>query len=131
MQTVLAQTREILLAAVAFEAERRALPMQPHDGLRTATQFAETSAAALESYADDLTGRPEAVRTPTLVLAAAIAQARSANETTPKVAPLPALSDARARVVARAAILAEQISTLPHWGVALSAPAFPTEASQA
>ena len=116
MQAVLAQTREILLASVAFEAERRALPEQPPEGPHIATRFAETTAASLEAYADDLTARPESVRTPALVLPAG---------------SLPTASDAQARVVARAAKLAQQVSTLPQWGVASTAPAFPTEASQA
>ncbi|MCP3725139.1 FUSC family protein [Paraburkholderia sp. CNPSo 3272] len=125
MQAVLAQTREILLASVAFEAERRALPELPPEGPRNATRFAETTAASLEAYADDLTARPESVRTPTL------APPSAAKEPTATEATLQATSDAQARVVARAAKLAEQVSTLPHWGVASTAPAFPTEASQA
>ncbi|MEX3929338.1 FUSC family protein [Paraburkholderia sp. BR10936] len=115
MQAVLAQTREILLASDAFEAEWRALPIQTPDSLGTTTQFGETSAASLEGYADDLTARPGSVRAPALVVPAPIAEPHSADE----------------RIVAGATKLAAQISTLPHWGVASSDRAFTTHASQA
>ncbi|WP_321932084.1 FUSC family protein [Paraburkholderia guartelaensis] len=61
VQTMLAQIREILLAADAFEAERRAQPIGESRADRDAMIWAETASVSLEGYASDLTEYPEAV----------------------------------------------------------------------
>ncbi|REG52137.1 multidrug resistance protein MdtO [Paraburkholderia sp. BL6669N2] len=128
VQTMLAQTREILLAAHAFDAERRAQPVKAPGADRAAAIFGERAGASLECYALDLTERPEAVRAPTPVppdspaTSWRVDQAASRTETA---------QVAYERLIVRAKHLIEQVSTLPGWSVASADTTFITRASQA
>jgi multidrug resistance protein MdtO len=128
VQTMLAQTREILLAADAFDAERWAQPVQASEAQRAAAMFGETAGASLEGYALDLTERPEAVRAPAPVppdspaTSWSTAQAASRTEASQR---------AYERLTARAKHLMEQVSTLPGWGAASPDTTLITRASQA
>jgi multidrug resistance protein MdtO len=112
VQTMLAQLREILLAADAFDAESRAQPEGEH---RAAAIWAHTAGVALESYASDLTEHPEAVRAPAPVLPDWLAAHGSSDSEAPST---DAAKAAYKRLTARASRLIEQVSTLPAWNAA-------------
>ena len=128
VQTMLAQTREILLAADAFDAERWAQPVQASDAQRAAAMFGETAGAALEGYALDLTERPEAVRAPVPVSPDSPATSWNTAQTASRTETS---QGAYERLIARAKHLIEQVSTLPGWGVASADTTLITRASQA
>ncbi|CAM2168299.1 multidrug resistance protein MdtO [Paraburkholderia sacchari] len=114
VQTMLAQTREILLAADAFEAERRAQPVGEGGAQRAATIWATTAGASLEEYASELTGRLQAVREPGPVLSDRLATSAGID-----AQPLRADAGkgAYARLSEQARHLMGLVSSLPDWRV--------------
>ena len=128
VQTMLAQTREILLAAHAFAAERRAQPAGAHGARHAAEIFGQTAGASLEGYALDLTQRPQAVRAPAGVPADFLAIPPDVDQPGSQTE---AGQRAYGRLLARARHLIVQVSTLPGWSVASVDSPLITRASQA
>ncbi|MEM5383357.1 hypothetical protein VSR68_07100 [Paraburkholderia phymatum] len=114
VQTMLAQTREILLAADAFDAERRAQPIGERRANRAAEQCAAAAAVSLEGYASDLTEHPEAVRAPAHVPPDVLATDASIDQEEPRT---DAAKAAYERLIVCAERLLGQVSTLPSWSV--------------
>lgn len=128
VQTMLAQTREILLAADAFGAERRAQPVIEPRAHLAATTLAEVASVSLESYAHELSERPETVRAPAPASVEALAARWGVEhaELRPEAA-----RRAYERLLTRASNLFDQVSTLPGWSVASAETILITRASQA
>ncbi|MEX3936393.1 FUSC family protein [Paraburkholderia phymatum] len=114
VQTILAQTREIFLAADAFDAERRAQPIGDSRAHGAAMTGAETAGALLEGYASDLTDRPEAVRAPAPVPPDLLATDLGIDHEGPLT---DAARRAYQRLTVRATRLIGQVQTLPSWRV--------------
>ncbi|MGF6483894.1 FUSC family protein [Paraburkholderia sp. JPY419] len=104
VQTVLAQTREILLAAGAFEAERRSQPNGEGSAQRAAAIWATTVAVSLEGYASNLTGGQQSVHAPAPVFSDEEALLLT-----------DAAKRAYDRLTTRATRLMGLVSTLPAW----------------
>ncbi|HUL65752.1 MAG TPA: FUSC family protein, partial [Burkholderiaceae bacterium] len=128
VQTMLAQTREILLAADAFGAERRAQPVLDLKAQLAATTLAETASVSLEGYAHELIERPEAVRAPAPASVDALATrwGLEHGELHPEAA-----RRAYERMLMRARSLLDQVSTLPGWNADAADTTLITRASQA
>ena len=128
VQTMLAQTREILLAADAFGAERRAQPALELRAHLAATTLAEAASVSLEGYAHELTERPAAVRAPAPASVDVLATRWGVEhaELRPEAA-----RRAYERLMMRARNLLDQVSTLPGWSVASADTILITRASQA
>ena len=122
VQTMLAQTREILLAADAFDAEWRAQSGSERGVGMVGALFAESAGASLDMYAHDLTERPEAVLAPAPVSLDPQLAALAPDQPAPQ---LQAGHGASGRLIARAKHLIAQVSTLPGWSAA-SADATPS-----
>jgi len=127
VQTMLAQTREILLATDAFDAERRA-QSQPVQVAHAVTELRDAVGVTLDRYASDLIERPLAVCAP------------ACHSLDARVARWPAEAAALStdaerlasgRMLIRARSLMHQVSTLPAWGNAPTGAAPITPASQA
>jgi len=114
VQTLLAQTREILLATDAFESERRAQPTGESHTHRAATIWAETAGASLEGYASDLTEHPQAVHALAPVPPDLLATGSSSDQ---EASQAVAAHGAHERLAMRARRLIELVSTLPSWRV--------------
>ncbi|CAN0627294.1 multidrug resistance protein MdtO [Burkholderia multivorans] len=110
-QTILAQTREILLATDAFDAERRAQPAPKSVG-PVAMAWRDSIGAALDGYADDLREHPDAVRAPTPASPDAIVAGLAPVMPT---FPTDAARSAYERLHTRARQLTYRVSTLPEW----------------
>ncbi|EEA02306.1 membrane protein-like protein [Burkholderia sp. H160] len=104
IQTVLAQTREILLAAGAFEAERRSQPNGEGSAQRAAAIWATTVGVSLEGYASNLTGGQQSVHAPAPVFSDEEALLFT-----------DAAKGAYDRLTTRATRLMGLVSTLPAW----------------
>jgi multidrug resistance protein MdtO len=113
VQTMLAQTREILLAVDAFEAERRAQPNGAGSGQRAATIWATTAGVSLEGYASELTGCPQTVHAPVPVLSDGLATSQGIDEEA--LLRTDAAKAAYDRLTVRATRLMRLVSTLPAW----------------
>ncbi|MGF6446547.1 FUSC family protein [Paraburkholderia youngii] len=126
VQTMLAQTREILLAVDALEAERRA---QAREGVAPeASAWREAVGASLDAYAVDLTEHAHAVRSP-----AAVSLDALVTQLAPNAAQSPSDTArlAHQRLLDRARNLAYQVSRLPAWGTARADMPLTIEVSQA
>jgi multidrug resistance protein MdtO len=113
VQTVLAQTREILLTADAFEAERRTQPNGEGSAQRAATIWATTIGVSLERYASELIGGQQSARAPAPVLSGGLATSQGINEEALLLTD--AAKGAYDRLTARAMRLMGLVSTLPAW----------------
>jgi multidrug resistance protein MdtO len=113
VQTVLAQTREILLTADAFEAERRTQPNGEGSAQRAATIWATTIGVSLERYASELIGGQQSARAPAPVLSGGPATSQGINEEALLLTD--AAKGAYDRLTARAMRLMGLVSTLPAW----------------
>lgn len=114
VQTMLAQTREILLAADAFDAERRAQPVGEIHAHRAAAIWAETASVSLEAYASNLTVHPGAVRARAPVPPDLLAAASGIDQ---EASLIVVANGAYERLTARARRLMGLVSTLPSWPV--------------
>ena len=114
VQTMLAQTREVLLAADAFEAERRAQPVDEGSAQRAATIWAMTAGASIEEYASELTGRPQAVREDVSVYSDPFAASPDIDA---QILGTYAGKGAYTRLNVQARRLMGLVSTLPTWRV--------------
>ena len=112
VQTMLAQIREVLLAADAFEAERRAQPPGEGSAQRAAAIWATTAGISLERYASELTGRPQPVRARAAVLSDQFATNHGIDEEALRTDAARAAYD---RLTFRATRLMGLLSTLPAW----------------
>jgi multidrug resistance protein MdtO len=112
VQTMLAQTREILLAADAFDVERCAQPTGDNRAHSAAKIWEETAGVSLERYASDLTEGPEAMRTPAPVFPDLLATDSGIDQETSGTDPV---KRAYERLTVRARRLIAQVSTLPSW----------------
>ncbi|CAB3807481.1 Multidrug resistance protein MdtO [Paraburkholderia ultramafica] len=126
IQTMLAQAREILLAADAFDAERHALRI-PEGTEAAVAALKDALAGSLDDYASNLSDHPQAVRSPSAVSLNALIDRRASD-----VARLrdDAARAAYDRLLVRARNLANEVSSLPGWDVASTNTAYITRASQ-
>jgi len=128
VQTLLAQAREILLAADAFNIELSDLPGRFPAAIRAAALAVQRqTAASLELYARGLTDHPQ-VATPPPRISLHELTTQCAADAAAHLLPDPQIA-AEHRLLARARVLINEVASLPAWGPAPANAGYLSQAS--